>query len=78
MAIFRRQTGQAGIGLVPATVVDHDDLVGSSERFERAVERLVQRLDVVLLVVHGNHDRELDSRLSIGLDDLERLLGRPL
>ena len=44
---------------VAAAVVDEDDFVGNAEGVERRVEALEQRRESRLLVVHGNHDRNL-------------------
>ena len=50
------QAEEAGMRRVFATVVDDHDLVGPPECRERGNQRVVQRLDVVLLVVNGDDD----------------------
>ena len=49
--------GEPLIGVVAASVVHDDDLVAPSQLPERCRERLVERRDVVLLVVHGDDYR---------------------
>ncbi len=64
--VARRELRQPRVRLVTAAVVDDDDLVRAPERIESVPQRVVQRADVVLLVVHGNDDRELGSVTSVG------------
>ncbi len=51
-----RKARESIVRLVSAAVVDDDDLVGAAELVEGASQRVVERPDVLLLVVHRDHD----------------------
>ena len=66
-AVVRRgESSEPPVGVVTAAVVDHDHLERASEPLEARHERDVQRVDVVLLVVHRDDDRDVGRRRVAG------------